>query len=46
MPALDRQRSVGRTAVLESGPPNIVLDFNEAVDAELANIELYDQDAS
>ncbi len=33
-------------AVLESGPPNIELDFNEAVDAGLANIELYDQTAT
>jgi copper transport protein len=33
-------------AVLETGPPNIELDFNEAVDAELANIELYDQNAT
>jgi copper transport protein len=32
-------------AVLEAGPPNIELDFNEAVDAELANIELYDQNS-
>jgi copper transport protein len=32
-------------AVLEAGPPNIELDFNEAVDAELSNIELYDQTA-
>ena len=30
-------------AVLETGPPNIELDFNEAVDAPLADIELYDQ---
>ena len=30
-------------AVLESGPPNIELDFNEAVDAERSNIQLYDQ---
>jgi copper transport protein len=33
-------------AVLETGPPNIELDFNEAIDAELANIELYDQNAT
>ena len=33
-------------AILEVGPPNIELDFNEAVDAELANIELYDQNAT
>jgi copper transport protein len=33
-------------AVLEAGPPNIELDFNEAVDAGLANIELYDQNAT
>jgi copper transport protein len=33
-------------AVLEAGPPNIELDFNEAVDAELASIELYDQTAT
>ena len=33
-------------AVLDVGPPNIVLDFNEAIDAELADIELYDQDAA
>jgi copper transport protein len=33
-------------AVLEVGPSNIELDFNEAVDAELANIELYDQEAT
>src|SRR4029077_15634882 len=33
-------------AVLETGPPNIELDFNEAVDANLANIELYDQTAT
>lgn len=33
-------------AVLEAGPPNIVLDFNEAVDAGLADIELYDQNAT
>jgi copper transport protein len=33
-------------AVLESGPPNIELDFNEAVDAQLADIELYDQKAT
>ena len=32
-------------AILDAGPPNIELDFNEAVDAELANIELYDQNA-
>jgi copper transport protein len=33
-------------AVLETGPPNIELDFNEAVDADLASIELYDQNAT
>jgi copper transport protein len=33
-------------AVLEEGPPNIELDFNEAVDADLANVELYDQNAT
>jgi copper transport protein len=33
-------------AVLESGPPNIELDFNEAVDVDLADIELYDQKAT
>lgn len=33
-------------AVLESGPPNIVLDFDEAIDAGLSNIELYDQAAT
>ncbi len=33
-------------AVLEEGPPNIELDFNEAIDADLANIELYDQNAT
>ncbi len=33
-------------AVLETGPPNIELDFNEAVDAGLADIELYDQSAT
>lgn len=33
-------------AVLEAGPPNIELDFNEAVDVEIANIELYDQNAT
>jgi copper transport protein len=32
-------------AVLEAAPPNIELDFNEAVDAQLADIELYDQTA-
>ena len=32
-------------AVLETGPPNIELDFNEAVDFKLADIELYDQTA-
>ena len=30
-------------AVLEAGPPSIVLDFNEAVDANLSSIELFDQ---
>jgi copper transport protein len=33
-------------AVLVSGPPSIVLDFNEAVDATLTDIELYDQTAT
>jgi copper transport protein len=33
-------------AVLETGPPNIELDFNEAVDANLSTIELYDQNAT
>ena len=33
-------------AVLETGPPNIVLDFNEAVDARISSIELFDQDAT
>jgi copper transport protein len=33
-------------AVLESGPPNIVLQFDEAVDASLAEIELFDQTAT
>ncbi len=33
-------------AVLEEGPSEIELDFNEAVDAELADIELYDQEAN
>ena len=33
-------------AVLETGPPNIELDFNEAIDVELADIELYDQKAT
>ena len=32
-------------AILETGPPNIELDFNEAVDSKLADIELYDQTA-
>ena len=32
-------------AILETGPPNIELDFNEAVDFKLADIELYDQSA-
>ena len=32
-------------AVLETGPPNIELDFNEAVDFQLADVELYDQSA-
>ena len=32
-------------AVLETGPPNIVLDFDEAVDARISSIELFDQDA-
>ena len=32
-------------AILETGPPNIELDFNEAVDFKLADIELYDQTA-
>ncbi|MEY2445678.1 MAG: copper transport protein [Ilumatobacteraceae bacterium] len=33
-------------AVLETGPANIVLDFNEAVDPALTDIELYDQRAA
>jgi len=33
-------------AVLDAGPPNIELDFDEAVDAGLAHIELYDQTAT
>ena len=33
-------------AVLETGPPNIELDFNEAVDAGLSTIALYDQNAT
>ena len=33
-------------AVLEAGPPNIELDFNEAIDAERSNIQLYDQTAT
>ncbi|MBK5330783.1 MAG: copper resistance protein CopC [Ilumatobacteraceae bacterium] len=33
-------------AVLETGPPNIELDFNEAVDFKLADVELYDQSAT
>jgi len=32
-------------AVLETGPPAIQLVFNEAVDARLSDIELYDQNA-
>ncbi|MEP7045710.1 MAG: copper resistance protein CopC [Ilumatobacteraceae bacterium] len=32
-------------AVLESGPPDIELDFNESIDFELADVELYDQGA-
>jgi copper transport protein len=32
-------------AVLETGPTDIVLDFNEAVDAAIADIQLYDQGA-
>ena len=32
-------------AVLEVGPPNIELDFNETVDARLASIQLYDANA-
>ena len=32
-------------AVLETGPPNIELNFNEAVDFKLADVELYDQNA-
>ena len=35
-----------RTRCWRKGPPNIELDFNEAVDAELADIELYDQEAN
>ncbi|HZX54192.1 MAG TPA: copper resistance protein CopC, partial [Ilumatobacteraceae bacterium] len=33
-------------AVLETGPPTIQLVFNEAVDAGLADIELYDENAT
>ena len=33
-------------AVLEVGPDNIELDFNEAVDAELSNVELYSDNAT
>ena len=33
-------------AVLETGPPNIELDFNEAVDFKLADVELYDENAT
>ena len=33
-------------AVLEVAPPNIELDFNETVDAQLASIELYDENAT
>lgn len=32
-------------AVLVTGPPNIELNFDEAVDSKLADVELYDQDA-
>ena len=32
-------------AVLETGPPNIELNFNEAVDFTLADVELYGQNA-
>ena len=32
-------------AVLETGPANIVLTFNEAVEADLADIQLFDQNA-
>ncbi len=34
------------SAVLETGPPNIVLNFDEAVDATRSGIELYDQNAT
>ena len=30
-------------SVLEQSPPNIVLDFDEAIDAPLTSIELFDQ---
>lgn len=33
-------------AVLETGPPNVELDFNESVDFTLADVELYDQSAT
>ena len=33
-------------SVLESGPPKILLHFNEAVDAGIASIELFDKDAT
>jgi copper transport protein len=33
-------------AVLETGPPEIILTFNEAVDAGISNIALYDQKAT
>ncbi len=38
--------SPSANSVLETGPPNIILDFNEAVDARIASIALYDQDAT
>ena len=44
-PGLERSTPAAN-AVLEVGPPNIELDFNERVDAELASIELYDENAT
>jgi copper transport protein len=44
-PGLERSAPAAN-AVLEVGPPNIELDFNERVDAELASIELYDENAT
>ncbi|MGZ7087355.1 MAG: copper resistance CopC/CopD family protein [Ilumatobacteraceae bacterium] len=34
------------SAVLQTGPPDIILKFDEAVDVSLADIELYDQTAT